>query len=118
MNNVIQIRRREFNRRRFNKLAAATGLSLFVPASSSSYAWDRKNSPNEKSPAQLVTADTKKAIDRALNYLKQRQVKSGRNRGAFSNKGLGSGRSHHLSWWTGVYVRRQCSRIWQVRQSH
>ena len=80
----------KLTRRYFNRAAAAAGLSMMLPGSVAG-AWDRKNSGKEKSPAQLVTPETKKAVDRALNYLKQRQVKSGRNRGGFSNKGLASG---------------------------
>ena len=83
-------------RRRFHQIALGSGLAIgsglgFVIPGGNALGRDRKNSPNEKSPAQLVTPETRRAIDRALNYLKQRQVKSGRNRGAFSNKGLSSG---------------------------
>ena len=87
---------KSMNRRRFNQLAIALGCAPWVPAAVTGTTlaagpWDRKFSPNEKSPAELVTPETKRTIDRALAFLKQRQVKSGRNRGAFGNSGLSAG---------------------------
>jgi hypothetical protein len=52
---------------------------------------DRKASPNEKSPAELITNETRRTIDRALSFLLRAQVKQGRNRGAFGNSGLSAG---------------------------
>jgi len=52
---------------------------------------DRKGSPNEKSPAELITPETQKAIDRGLGYLAGRQIKNGRNRGAFGNSSYAAG---------------------------
>ena len=82
------------NRRKFNQLVMASGLSgvcSLVPSFSWAAIPDRENATNEKSPAELVTPATRKAIEKALAYLHQRQVKSGRNRGAFGNSGLSSG---------------------------
>lgn len=52
---------------------------------------DRENSPNEKSPAELVTPKTQAAINKGLNFLLRNQVKTGRNRGAFGNGGYSGG---------------------------
>jgi hypothetical protein len=69
--------------------AAAIGsLGLFPSAA---IARDRKNSPDEKSPAELITPKTKAAIDRGLNYLLRSQVKSGRKQGAYANGGPSAG---------------------------
>ena len=81
------------NRRKFSQLAIALGCAPLVPsvASALAAAPDRKNSKTEKSPAELITKETQRAIDRSLAFLHQRQVKSGRNRGAFGNSGMSSG---------------------------
>ncbi len=84
---------RQPNRRSFNKFAAGLGLAaVTTPAT----AWglmapDRKASPNEKTPSELITPRTQAAIDRALSFLIRSQVKSGRNRGAFGNSGMSAG---------------------------
>ena len=78
------------DRRNFNCLAVAAGAA-FLAAPKTVSAWDRKNSPNEKSPAELMTPKTHRSVEKGLSYLGQRQVKSGRNRGAFGNQGLASG---------------------------
>lgn len=52
---------------------------------------DRPASPNEKSPADLLTPETHQAIDRAHQYLANRQVKNGKYRGAFGTSGYPSG---------------------------
>lgn len=52
---------------------------------------DRKPSENEKSPAELIDAKTQKAIDRGLEFLARRQVRSGSNAGAFGQSGYPSG---------------------------
>lgn len=81
------------NRRDFGKLALSgigAGLAgMVVPH----FAWgfDRKASPNEKTPAELVTPKTHAAIDRALSYLHRNQVKTGRNKGAFGTSGMSAG---------------------------
>jgi hypothetical protein len=86
------------SRRHFNQLLAGSALTLglspiaanaasFVPAPRR----DRKNSPNEKSPAELITPEARRAIDKGLAFLENRQVKSGRNRGTFGNSGYSAG---------------------------
>ena len=52
---------------------------------------DRKASANEKSPAELITPEAQRTIDKALEFLTIRQVKSGRNRGAFGTSGYQGG---------------------------
>ena len=82
------------NRRKFNSLVLAGGALGLTAASASSLPAafrDRKNSNGEKSPAELITTPTKKAVEKALAYLHQRQIKTGRNRGAFANSGMASG---------------------------
>lgn len=83
------------NRREFARLAASGfGVAAFAPIGLSTaavWARDRKDSPNEKSPAELVTAPARKAIDKGLDFLLRSQVKSGRNRGAFGNSGISAG---------------------------
>ena len=83
------------DRRTFSRIAAAgLGAVAFAPtALTGSAVWgrDRKDSPNEKSPAELVTTPARKAIDKGLNFLLRSQVKSGRKRGAFSNSGISAG---------------------------
>ncbi len=83
-----------FDRRYFNRFALGLGLSAASPlgiASSHCFARDRKASPNEKSPAELITPAARKAIEKGLSYLLRSQVKTGRNRGAFGNNGLAAG---------------------------
>ncbi len=77
------------NRRKFGLAAAAVGSSMFLPRTAG--AWDRENSPTEKSPAELVTNGARRSVEKALAFLINRQVKSGRNRGAFGNSGLSAG---------------------------
>lgn len=85
------------SRRSFGRIAAAgvgagIGAAAALPGSSVfGSPLDRKASPNEKSPAELVTPATKKAIDRGLNYLVRSQVKTGRKRGAFGSNGMSAG---------------------------
>ncbi len=83
------------SRRRFHvlALAAGSGAALALPGIAWGGMWqdDRKSSPNEKSPAELITPEARRAIDRALEFLSNRQVKSGRNRGAFGTSGYASG---------------------------
>ena len=80
------------NRRGFNSAAMAISAGVLggmaFPAVA---APDRKGSKNEKSPAELVTPEARRAIDKGLSFLKRNQVKSGRNRGAFANGGLSGG---------------------------
>ena len=52
---------------------------------------DRKIDPNEKSPAELITPATQRAIDRGLALLARRQIKSGRMKGAMGTSGYSAG---------------------------
>ena len=84
----------EISRRSFHRLAAAglgaVAVPAISPATNPPWPKDRKDSKTEKSPAELV-APARKAIDKGLDFLLRSQVKSGRNRGAFSNSGISSG---------------------------
>ncbi|HMP80793.1 MAG TPA: prenyltransferase/squalene oxidase repeat-containing protein [Pirellulaceae bacterium] len=81
------------SRRQFNgwALSAGCGLMASIPRDAAAIQDDRKSSPNEKSPAELITSEARRAIDRALEYLSNRQIKSGRNRGAFGTTGYAGG---------------------------
>ncbi len=79
--------RRDFNKALLGTLGLAAGASLASPL----FGKDRKVSPTEKSPAELMTAETIKSIQRGLNYLERTQIKEGRNRGAFAATGTASG---------------------------
>ena len=91
---------RHLDRRSFNRFAVAAGLSAAAPlgfGASAGRVWaetprrDRKDGQDEKSPAELVTAPARKAIDKGLSFLLRNQVKSGRNRGAFGNSAMSAG---------------------------
>lgn len=80
------------SRRTFGQVTSGlAATSLVSTLSGSAAGFDRKASPNEKSPAELVTAPTKKAIEKGLSYLLRSQVKTGRKRGAFGNNGMAAG---------------------------
>ena len=84
------------SRRKFGRIAAGVGAGIGAAASlggSSVFGnpLDRKASANEKSPAELVTPATKKAIDKGLSFLVRSQVKTGRKRGAFGSNGMSAG---------------------------
>lgn len=84
------------NRRRFHYLLGRIGLGSLAAGgvlglTGTANARDRKASPNEKSPQELITAPTKKSIDKGLSFLLRSQIKTGRNRGAFGNSGISSG---------------------------
>ena len=96
-NQGVAVDRRQFQRALLG-IGAGAGLlgTPFFPLSgsgllASNAVPDRKNSPNEKSPAELITAPTRRTIDRALSYLLRSQVKQGRQRGAFASGGLSGG---------------------------
>jgi hypothetical protein len=80
------------DRRRFNGNAARllggvlAGISAGIRVTT-----DRKASPNEKSPSELITPAAQRTIDRALDFLETHQVKSGPNRGAFGTGGYPGG---------------------------
>ena len=86
--------RTHLNRRAFNRsllVAGATPLAGALLPSRSLLALDREASPNEKTPAELITPAGQKAIDRGLKYLIKTQIKTGRNRGAMATAGMASG---------------------------
>ena len=83
----VQLPRRGFHRRAI----AAALAAVMCPALSTSALGDRKDSQDEKSPAELITPAAQATIDKALAYLLRNQVKSGRNRGAFGNGGYSGG---------------------------
>jgi hypothetical protein len=84
--------RRHFNCRLGSAFLTATGAAL-AGTQLGPLAWadDRKASKNEKSPAELITPEARRAIDKGLSYLEARQVKSGPNRGALGNSGYAAG---------------------------
>jgi hypothetical protein len=81
------------DRRRFLKRAGigATGFATAMSLSAGHSKADREQSPNEKSPAELITPQTQNAIDKALAFLSNRQVKSGSKQGAFGQTSYESG---------------------------
>ena len=84
------------NRRGFGRVAAGIGAGVgaaaMLPGSGVfGSPLERKASPNEKSPAELVTPAAKKVIDKGLSFLVRSQVKTGRMRGAFGNNGMAAG---------------------------
>ena len=88
---------RVVDRRAFHQLAAAFAVAPLAAAalphrnSAAAVLLDRKDSTNEKSPAQLISGKTQRVIDKGLAYLKRTQIKTGRNRGAFANSGMAGG---------------------------
>ena len=80
--------RREFNKAIMGAMGLAMGAGM-TPAVAA--APDRKFSPDEKPPSELMTEGTIAAIDRGLNFLLRNQIKTGRNRGAYAATGLPSG---------------------------
>jgi len=73
-------------------LAGTGGLAAWLAGASVSLAGsDRPASPNEKSPAELLTDATWGAIDKAHQYLVRKQIRDGRYRGALGTSGYASG---------------------------
>ncbi len=66
--------------------AAAAGLTFSPDFTQLAFGKERV-----KSASELVTARTRKAIARGLTYLKSKQVRSGRYKGAFGTNGYASG---------------------------
>ncbi len=95
------------SRRLFNRMAFGAGLAGITAGSelfssrtiAAGPIWqpvaatppDRKASPNEKSPAELITPDTQNKVDKGLEFLSRNQLKSGRKKGAFGNNGFAAG---------------------------
>ncbi len=77
------------NRRKF----VASGLSLAAGAAMTSMllADDQREVKDEKSPAELIDAKAQRAIERGLEFLARRQVKSGPNAGSFGQDGYSAG---------------------------
>ena len=68
---------------------ATLGISTLLP--SGPVKAQRKDDPDEKTPDELVTPATVRAIERGLAYLDRRQVKSGRDTGCFGTGGYAGG---------------------------
>ncbi len=81
--------KRKHNRRNFLLSSAA----LIAGSSLPTMVWglDRTASKDEKTPAELIDAKAQRAIDRGLEFLARRQVKSGSNQGAFGQSGYSAG---------------------------
>jgi hypothetical protein len=82
------------NRRQYLQATAGTlalGLTSGATGLAPSIATDRKASPNEKSPAELLTEGTLAAIEKAHQYLVRKQVRDGKFRGAFGTSGYSAG---------------------------
>ena len=81
------------SRRSFNRSLLVAGAAPLAGTlmNRSLWALDREASPNEKTPAELITPAGQKAIDRGLKYLVDTQIKTGRNRGAMASNGMAAG---------------------------
>lgn len=79
----------QYNRRKF--LSAGMALAAGGSVAPTLWALDRKASKDEKTPAELIDAKTQRAIDRGMEFLARRQVKSGPNQGAFGQSGYAAG---------------------------
>lgn len=77
------------SRRRF--LMGAAGFGLAFDAFQNECPGQRRKSPTEKTPAELITPATRAAIDKGLAYLAGRQIKTGRFAGAFGPSGYQAG---------------------------
>ncbi len=82
------------DRREFIAGTTAAGLSLgafpMLGTLPPAFA-QRKSSPSEKSPAELITPETQRKIDRGLEFLAKRQVKTGQTKGGFGHSGYAGG---------------------------
>jgi len=72
-------------RRKFLGVTLAAGAVPLVTRA------DRRASPNEKSPAELLTPETLRAIERGSAVLARHQLRTGSNAGAFGNSGYSAG---------------------------
>ena len=81
------------SRRSFNRSLLVASAAPLAGALLSRPVWalDREASPNEKTPAELITPSGQKAIDRGLKYLVDTQIKTGPNRGAMATTGMAAG---------------------------
>lgn len=69
-------------------LGACVVATLLVPGQLFA---QRTVDPNEKTPDELVTPRTQRAIDRGLAFLARRQIKSGREKGSYGRSGYAAG---------------------------
>ena len=80
------------NRRQMLLASAGLGLAL---GRMGSFAAAQDKTPERVEPqragAELITADAKVAINRALQFMSRRQIKQGRLKGAFGTSGYASG---------------------------
>ncbi len=76
------------NRRHF---LLGTGAGVSILANTSHILGQRKTSPTEKTPAELITPETQRAIDRGLAFLARRQFTTGGQKGAFGHSSYASG---------------------------
>lgn len=77
------------DRRIFTKSVAA---SPFVVGGLGAPYWQRSACAEDVTPVdQLVTKSTRAAIDKGLKFLKRKQIRTGKNKGAFGNTGYPSG---------------------------
>ena len=90
---MSQSKQTNLNRRTFSRSLLLAGAAPLAGTlmSQSLWALDRDASPNEKTPAELITPAGQKAIDRGLKYLVDTQIKTGGNRGAMASGGIQAG---------------------------
>jgi len=93
MKSMSDSKRTKPSRRSFNRSLLVAGAAPLAGALLSRPVWalDREASPNEKTPAELITPAGQKAIDRGLKYLVDTQIKTGPNRGAMATTGMAAG---------------------------
>ena len=78
----------KINRR--DLLMTSGSLALTAGLPSSIFA-DRPYDPNEKTPDELITPRTERALERGLAYLHRKQIKSGESKGSFGRSGRANG---------------------------
>jgi hypothetical protein len=79
--------------RHLDRRQLLAGALAGIPAATlaSSAFGQRKTSPSEKSPSELITPETQRAIDRGLAFLARRQQLGGQQKGAFGTSGYPGG---------------------------
>lgn len=77
-----------FNRR---QILASAMAGLPAVAFARTAFGQRRTSPTEKTPSELITPETQRAINQGLRFLANRQVKAGPQRGAFGQSGYPGG---------------------------
>lgn len=78
---------------RIHRRQALASTLASVPATliANSAFGQRKVSPTEKTPSELITPETQRAVDRGLSFLARRQVTTGQQKGAFGHSGYPGG---------------------------